>query len=228
MPTSQRWVSGILGLIVLGGAEVAVFTGKDGAATVALIVIAGLAMLLAVVGVVPIRATFGDKSIDMYDEDILAVDKVAAVLSSSQLANAALTSPIVDSPTRSSPVTDRLLQHATFEREMLDAITNAARAVDANVTFEALDDETRWDAIVEHKEQKLFVEVTLRLDVQAARVIRARAEKTAAGGCVVVISKEVAPGAAAVLGLPGAVVVLLEWAGDSSLVSSRIQSLLTA
>lgn len=58
---------------------------------------------------------------------------------------------------------------------MLDAITDAARSVDADVTLEALDDETRWDAIVAHRTKAVRGGDQLRLARQdVSRVVSGR------------------------------------------------------
>lgn len=65
----HRWVCGSLGFLLVVYASVVIWRGREGLGTVALIVLAGVLLILAVAGVVPRRIKAGDNEVEMWRQE---------------------------------------------------------------------------------------------------------------------------------------------------------------
>jgi hypothetical protein len=223
----QRLTCGGFGLAVACFAQWDVFLGHEGAAVVALAVLAGAAFLLGVVGVLPRRVSWGKNlKIDLRagakvaDAQVLETPPAELV----QVAQSAI-ADAMGGAEDGIDITEaaRLAEHALFNGEIMTVVTEIAEELSAQVSPNGVDDEW-WNTRVEKAGNAVFPAIRLVLDDQVANRVRSRASMVVDGAAVLVVVRELQEHALRYLGpQPPAVVT---WTGNTGELRSLLAGLL--
>lgn len=151
----------LIGLCGLVAGGVAVFSSANQAGTVGLLIVGAVAVLLAIVGRVPLRWVIGGNEFDMTKEAAaVAADAVASQLGPES--TAALTAQLLESnATRSSSMTAAMVDRVVFERSASARILTAVTGLGWECQLKRYSD-SGVDVIVTNREGRV-VEVVFKL-----------------------------------------------------------------
>ncbi|MFE5502825.1 hypothetical protein ACFQ73_09725 [Amycolatopsis japonica] len=211
----QRFACVTFGLAVIGLAQAGVYLGHDGAAVVALVVLAGVAFLLGVVGLVPKRVSWG-KSLKL---EFLAGVRVAeaqalttAPSEISRLAQEAIATVKGSADVEGVTEAVILADHALFTAEIMAVVKDVAAMIGAETKENGIGDEW-WNARVAKGSVSVYVSIRTTLDDQVTSYMRSRMSAVEEGADVLIVAREVDTRALRNLGGPRPPAVIT-WQGE--------------